>query len=174
MQTTHYSLTTHYPLSSRRLVAARSASEYWDNFWTSTNRLARFQAFAYKHALFIIAVGLGKDKGPCFCYFTASASAQRQRRCRGSPGSVVKREKTEKRVGAGIVSARASAAAMFARQPLPVLTSDGRALRHVADGRFFARCNLHQSLKEAAGRPAVLARAQPSGNWLSLVASRCP
>eukprot|EP00965_Chrysotila_dentata_P221092 6192190-Pleurochrysis_carterae.AAC.2 len=47
---------------------------------------------------------------------------------------------------------------------LPTPTSDRHALRHIADGRFSARGNLHRDLDLAAGRPAVFAYTQSSRN----------
>eukprot|EP00965_Chrysotila_dentata_P245078 6206347-Pleurochrysis_carterae.AAC.1 len=57
---------------------------------------------------------------------------------------------------------------MYARQAVGLL------IRPRPDCRFSARGNLHRVLDLAAGRPAVLARAQPSGYQIALAASRCP
>eukprot|EP00965_Chrysotila_dentata_P077684 2562775-Pleurochrysis_carterae.AAC.1 len=73
----------------------------------------------------------------------------------GEHGDGVGRENMGERDGAAGVCARAFVA------PLSVLTSDCRALRHITESRDSAEDSLHRDLDLAAGRSAVLARAQP-------------
>eukprot|EP00965_Chrysotila_dentata_P206260 6183451-Pleurochrysis_carterae.AAC.1 len=69
--------------------------------------------------------------------------------------------------GASGACTSGSVATVYAPLPLPVLTSDGddHVFRHVVDGRFAARGNLHRDLDLTAGRSADLARARPLGYY---------
>eukprot|EP00965_Chrysotila_dentata_P229479 6197219-Pleurochrysis_carterae.AAC.1 len=88
-------------------------------------------------------------------------------------------EKTEERDGDGGAGARASVATVYARQtgrlPLPTLTSDCRAIRHVADSRFLLEAICTEiSISPPPRRPAVSAHAQPLGYKVPLATLHCP
>eukprot|EP00965_Chrysotila_dentata_P142164 4700760-Pleurochrysis_carterae.AAC.1 len=102
----------------------------------------------------------------------------------GENGDGDGKDKTEEFNGAGGVGAKGSVSTVYMRvrladflkrlrhylaltnvlvRPLPVLTSDRHVLRHIVSSRFSARGNLNRDLDVAAGRLAVLARAQLVG-----------